>query len=196
MPLRLTLAGGALGLELYEPVRMEPFVVEDLAWSLPKLRFPVDLSGGVDSFRHRRGELTRLELATSFAALASYVRPRLREALGRSSSAPQLWPREHGVGVGLVGELGSLAFDLEWAPTGQDARWIVSNARGVGRIGVPLAHALRVADTLFGGLAERRGRVLTLSHLAQTLCRHLAPALGARTPATSASRIEKLDIDV
>ena len=62
MPLRLTVAGGALGLELYEPVALEPLVVEDLAWSLPKLRFPVDLSGGVDTFRHRRGELTRLEL--------------------------------------------------------------------------------------------------------------------------------------
>ena len=195
MPLRLTLAGGALGLELYEPVRMDPFVVEDLAWSLPKLRFPVDLSGGVDSFRHRRGQLTRLELATSFAALASFVRPRLREALGRASASPQLWPCEHGVGVGLVGELGSLAFDLEWAPTAQDARWIVSSARGVGRIGVPLAHALRVAETLFGGLAERRGRVLTLPSVAQRLCRHLAPALGARTPATAASLIEKLDID-
>jgi len=195
VPLRLTLAGGALGLELYEPVRMDPFVVEDLAWSLPKLRFPVDLSGGVDSFRHRRGQLTRLELATSFAALASFVRPRLREALGRASASPQLWPCEHGVGVGLVGELGSLAFDLEWAPTAQDARWIVSSARGVGRIGVPLAHALRVAETLFGGLAERRGRVLTLPSVAQRLCRHLAPALGARTPATAASLIEKLDID-
>jgi cellulose synthase operon protein C len=174
---------------------MEPFVVEDLAWSLPKLRFPVDLSGGVESFRHRRGELTRLEFGASFAALASYARPRLREALGRASAAPQLWSREHAVGVGLVGELGSLAFDLEWAPTGQDARWVVSNARGVGRLGVPLAHALRVADTLFAGVGERRGRVLTLSQVAQRLCRHLAPSLGARTPATAASIIEKLDIN-
>jgi len=195
VPLRLTLAGGALGLELYEPLRLDPFVVEDLAWSLPKLRFPVDLSGGVDSFRHRRGQLTRLELGASFAALASYARPRLREALGRASAPPQLWPREHGVGVGLVGELGSLAFDLEWAPSGADARWIVSNARAVGRLPVPLAHALRVAETLFDGLAERRGRVLTLSRVAQRLCRHLAPALGARAPATEASLIEKLDID-
>jgi cellulose synthase operon protein C len=96
--------------------------------------------------------------------------------------------------VGLVGELGSLAFDLEWAPTGQDARWVVSNARATGRLGVPLAHALRVAETLFGGLAERRGRVLSMSRVAQRICRHLAPSLGARTPATTASMIEKLDI--
>ncbi len=195
MPLRLTLAGGALGLELYEPLQLAPFVVEDLAWSLPELRFPVDLSGGVESFRHRRGELTRLELCATFAALASYARPRLREALGQLHSAPQLWPLESGVGVGLVGELGSLAFDLEWAAAGQDVRWVVSNARGVGQVGVPLAQALRIVDTLFAGLAERRGRVLTLTQVAQRVCRHLVPALGARAPATRASGLERLSID-
>jgi cellulose synthase operon protein C len=194
VPLRLTVAGGALGLELYEPVALEPLVVEDLAWSLPKLRFPVDLSGGVDTFRHRRGELTRLELGASFSALAGYARPRLREALGRASAAPQIWPLAHGVGIGLSGDLGSLAFDLEWAPTDQDARWVVSNARGVGRLNVPLSHALRVAETLFGGLAERRGRILTLHGVAQQLCRHLAPALGARAPSAGSSRIERLQI--
>ena len=59
-----------------------------------------------------------------------------------------------------TGDLGALAFDLRWAPSGQDARWVVSNARGVGRLHVPLAQALRVAETLFGGLAERRGRLV------------------------------------
>lgn len=169
-------------------------MVEDLAWTLPRLRFPVDLSGGVESFRHRRGELTRLELGASFAALASYARPRLREAIGQLQAAPQLWPLDNGVGVGLLGELGSLAFDLEWAPSGRDVRCVVSNARGVGRVGVPLGQALRVADTLFAGLAERQGRVLTLTHVAQRICRQLAPSLGARTPATRAASIERLQI--
>lgn len=181
-----------MGLELYEPLQLDPFVVEDLAWTLPQLRFPVDLSGGVESFRHRRGELTRLAFGASFAALASYARPRLREALGQLQATPQLWPLDNGVGVGVLGELGSLAFDLQWAPAGQDARWVVSNARGVGRVGVPLGQALRIADTLFAGLAERRGRVLTLTQVAQRICRHLAPSLGARTPATRASSIERL----
>ena len=84
----------------------------------------------------------------------------MREALGQLHAAPQLWPLDNGVGLGLLGEHGSLAFDLEWAPTGQDARWVVSNARGVGRVGVPLGHALRVADTLFAGLAERQAAEL------------------------------------
>jgi tetratricopeptide (TPR) repeat protein len=194
VPLRLTVAGGALGLEIYEAIALEPFSVEELAWSLPKLRFPVDLSGGVNSFRHRRGELSRLELRANFAALARYARNRLRDALGKATQAPQIWPLREGVGVGLVGELGALAFDLEWAPAGRDARWVVSNARSTG-VEVPLGHALRVAETLFGELAERRGRVLTLSNIAERLCRQLVPALGARTPATRSSGIERLDID-
>jgi tetratricopeptide (TPR) repeat protein len=105
-----------------------------------------------------------------------------------------LWPLDNGVGVGLLGELGSLAFDLEWAPSGQDVRCVVSNARGVGRVGVPLGQALRIADTLFAGLAERHGRVLTLTRVAQRICRQLAPSLGARSPATRGASIERLQV--
>ena len=195
MPLRLSVSGGALGLEIYEELPVEPFVVEDLAWTLPDLRFPVDLSGGVDVFRHRRGKLSRLLLRASFASLAAHVRPRLREALGRVSSPPQLWPLDDGVGVGVSGELGSLAFDLVWAPNASMARWIVSNVRGAGGVGVPLAQALRVAETMFGGHAERRGRALVSADLGRRFARLLAPTLGARAPGSGTVGIERLDID-
>ncbi len=195
VPLRLTVAGGALGLEIYEEIPLDPLVIDDLAWTLPNLRFPVDLSGGVDVFRHRRGELTHLSLRASFASLMAYARPRLRDAIGKASAAPTLWPLTDGVGIGLVGELGALAFDLQWAPSGQDARWVVSHARGVGRMSVPLSQALRVADTLFAGLAERHGRVLTVPDLGRRLCRQLAPSLGARAPDGGATSIESLDVD-
>jgi tetratricopeptide (TPR) repeat protein len=195
LPLRLTVAGGALGLEIYEEVRLDPLIVNDLAWTLPNLRFPIDLSGGVDMFRHRRGELTRLSLRLGFAHLIAYARPRLRECLGRAHAPPQFWPVPEGIGVGLVGELGALAFELHWAPAAQEARWVVVNARGVGRVSVPLSQALRVAETLFGGLAQRRGRVLSVSDLGQRVCRQLAPLLGARAPDAASTRIERLDID-
>lgn len=195
VPLRLTVAGGALGLEIYEDLRLDPLSVHELAWTLPNLRFPIDLSGGVDVFRHRRGQLTRVGLQASFEDLLAYARPRLREVMGRPGATLQLWPLDDAVGVGLTGELGALAFDLEWAPSGQDARWVVSNARGVGRMSVPLAQALRVAETLFGGLAERRGRLLVLADLARRLSRQVAPALGARAPDEGAISIERLDVD-
>jgi hypothetical protein len=151
-------AGGALGIESYEPLALDPLVVDDLAWTLPTLRFPIDLSGGVDAFRHHRGELTRLGLRASFEKLEAYARPKLREALGRASQPPQIWPLEAGVGVGIVGDLGALAFDLIWAPSARDARWVIANARGTGSVRVALAHALRVAETLFAGVAERQAR--------------------------------------
>lgn len=195
VPLRLTVAGGALGLEIYEELRLDPLIVHELAWTLPNLRFPIDLSGGVDVFRHRRGELTRVGMQASFEALIAYARPRVREAMGRVGAAVRLWPLEQGVGVGLTGDLGALAFDLQWAPSGQDARWVVSNARGVGRVHVPLGQALRVAETLFSGVAERRGRLLVAGDLGRRLSRQLAPALGARAPDEGTISIERLDVD-
>src|SRR5688572_16744822 len=170
-------------------------MVEDLAWTLPDLRFPVDLSGGVDVFRHRRGRLSRLVLSASFAKLESHARPRLREAIGRVELAPRIWPLEGAVGVGVSGELGALAFDLVWAPNAAEARWIVVNARGAGGVGVPLAQAIRVAETLFAGSAQRRGRTLVVTDLGQRLARQLAPSLGARAPGNGGVGIEALDID-
>lgn len=197
LPLRLCVAGGALGLEIYEPLELAPLVIDDLAWSLPKLRFPVDLSGGVDVFRHYRGVLTRLGVAAPLPNLTAYARPRLRDALGRALAPPLLWPLASGagLGLGLVGEHGALALDLLWAPTARDARWVVSNARGSGGIRVPLAQALRVAETLLGGIATRRGRIITSPDVGRALCRRLAPALGARTPDASSISIDELVVN-
>ncbi|MFC1641624.1 hypothetical protein ACFL5O_02885, partial [Myxococcota bacterium] len=70
-PLRLTVSRGALGIELYKSVLLGPLEVAALSWLVPSLRFPVDLSGGVPAFRHRRGDLEHLALRISQTALAS-----------------------------------------------------------------------------------------------------------------------------
>jgi tetratricopeptide (TPR) repeat protein len=194
VPLRLTVAGGSLGLELYGSVALGPLQIQELGWSLPGLRFPIDLSGGVNVFRHRRGELERLSLTATFSALGEFVRPRLREALGRAAAPPRLWPLEQGIGVGLVGELGALAFDLLWAPLDGQARLVVANARGSGTLDVPLGHALRVAETLLGHAGRRKGRLLVVEDLAGNIARELAPLLGARAPQCESARIESLSL--
>jgi hypothetical protein len=169
-----------------------PLQIQELGWSLPGLRFPVDLSGGVNVFRHRRGELERLGLTATFAKLGDFVRPRLREALGRAAAPPRLWPLEQGIGVGLVGEQGALAFDLLWAPVEGQARLVVSNARGSGTLDVPLAHALRVGETLLGATGRRKGRLLIVDDLAGAIARELVPQLGARAPQCDGVRFESL----
>lgn len=193
VPLRLTVAGGTLGLELYEPVALGPLVVHELGWSLPGLRFPLDLSGGVDVFRHRRGELERLGVRTTFAALAEHARPRLAEALGRPHAAPRVWPLAHGVGLGLVGELGALAFDLVWAPFEGQVRLVVVNPRGT--LDNPLGHALRVMDTLLAPFARRQGRLFAFDDPAGAVARQVAPMLGARAPHAAGARVHELLID-
>lgn len=194
VPLRLTVAGGRLGIELYGDMSLGPLQIQELGWSLPGLRFPVDLSGGVNVFRHRRGELERLSITATFAKLAELVRPRLREALGRAVAAPRLWPLEQGIGVGLVGEQGALAFDLAWAPVENQARLVIGNARGTGALDVPLAHALRVGETLLGGAGRRKGRLLLIDDFAGAIARAVVPQLGARAPQCDGARFESLSL--
>ncbi len=193
VPLRLTVTRGVLGLELYEPVTIGPLEVAGLAFTLPNLSFPVDLSGGVARFRHRRGDLERATLSLSFDALARFVAPRLRQALP-GAQREVVWGRSLGIGIGLAGSGFALAFDLLWAPSGGDARFLVSRARAVGLSSPALGHALRIADTVLSELATRRGRLIEVSGVGARLGKALLPAVGARVP--SADRVRFGDVVV
>lgn len=192
-PLRLSVAGGALGLETYRPLGLGPLVIEEFAWSLPSLKFPVDLSGGVDSFRHKRGELRHLVVQGSQLELERALSQKLRRLLGAGSGKVSLWPVNQGVGLGMWGDSGALAFELLWAPAGSLARMIVCNARTSGERDVPLAQALRVSDSLFGAFAKRSGRILTFTAVATELCQRLAPQLGTRAPAAHGATVSRLE---
>ncbi len=183
VPLRLTVARGRLGLELYEPVSLGPLELPELQLSFRGLSFPLDLSGGVPVFRHRRGELERLVLATSVERLRAWIEPRIRAAIGALARPLDLWPITDGLGVGIVRAGSVLAFDLLWAPTGSDVRLVVSRARGVGLTSPALGESLRILDSVFGKLSTRRGRLYRVSALGQRLGRIVLPSVGARAPA-------------
>src|SRR5262249_53067768 len=87
--LRLAIGKDGLGLELARPPRVACFDVTDLAATLPAARFPLDVSGGVSRFRHRRGELSRVELELRAAELERWAAPRLSGIVG--PRAPELW---------------------------------------------------------------------------------------------------------
>ncbi len=194
-PLRLTVTRGALGMELYEPLELGPLEVAALSLTLPGLSFPLDLSGGVPVFRHRRGDLEHLELSAGLDALARWIAPRVRDVLGREVQPPSVWSVPQGLGVGLSGEGGALCFDLLWAPVEGDARFVVARARGAG-LGAPaLGFALRAVDAALGGRAERAGRVLTFPRVGSALGRVVLPALGARAPAAGRVRFGALSAD-
>lgn len=192
--LRLAVARGALGLELYEPFDLGPISVRGLVVSLQNLRFPVDLSGGVSVFRHRRGQLEKLELALRFDGLVRWATPRLREPLGKLLRPVTVWGTPSGLGLGLVGERGALAFELMWAPADGDARVIVADCRAVGLDGPPLVAAIAVIDTLAGSFATRRGRIVTVARAGSAVARAVLPAAGARAPHVGAARFSELSV--
>lgn len=195
-PIRLTVTRGALGLEVYEPVELGPLSVQGLTVSLPGLAFPVDLSGGVPVFRHRRGEFECAELELGLAELERWTRKSLGDAIGVSEDVQAtFWPLPGGVGVGVAHGTKALAFDVLWAPVEGHARLVVSDERGVGLGAPPLGPALRVMDSLLGKVAARVGRVLRIEDVAGRLARSILPALGARAAAAAGVRLGSLEAE-
>jgi len=195
VPLRLTVTRGVLGIELYEPIELGPIDVTRLSITLPNLKFPLDLSGGVPHFRHRRGELERAVLRSTLTRLARHFESRLGDVLGTLVRPVAVFARPQGIGVGLVGQGRALAFDLLWVPEERHARFVVSDARGVGLPGAALGFALRALDAVFGGLAVRAGRVISIRDAGATLARVLLPAVGARAPSARSVRFGALSVE-
>lgn len=182
IPLRLTVTRGVLGLELYEPFELGPLRVERVSVTLPNLKFPVDLSGGVRLFRHRRGKLEHLRLSVETGRLAAWLEPRLREALGGLVRPVSVWRVPHGIGIGFVGERGAIAFDVLWAPVEGDARIVVARPRGAELVGPALGTALQVVDTAVGNFMKRDGRMFVLAGAGASIVKQVMPAVGARAP--------------
>lgn len=193
VPLRLAVSRGALGLETYAPLVLGPVSVERLELSLPSLRFPVDLSGGVKVFRHRRGRLEHLRLVLHLEDFRRFLEKRVRDALGGLIRPPSVWPLKSGIGVGLVGIDGAVAFDVLFAPLDGDARFVVSRARGA-ELGAPaLAVVLSIVDTAVGRAVTRAGRILTLERLGAAVAKVVLPEVGARAPSAGRLRCSALD---
>ncbi|MFZ5894237.1 MAG: tetratricopeptide repeat protein [Myxococcota bacterium] len=191
VPLRLTAQRGALGLELYEAVELGPLRITALTLTLTGLNFPLDLSGGVPKFRHRRGELEHVTLQIPFEALGRWIDRRVSAAF-ESVRPVSVYVVPGGLGLGMAGAGRALAFELLWAPTGGDARLVISNARGVGFDVPALAVALRVVSAAFGRLVNARGRSFSITAVGRRLGRVLLPAVGARVPAAERVRFGAL----
>jgi tetratricopeptide (TPR) repeat protein len=181
--LRLVLTRGRLGVELERPFTLAPLSVEDLALSFTDVRFPVDLSGGVDAFRHRRGRLERLRIALPAAAVASWAPPRLRGLCGPGTPACVLAPVEDGWLVGVSHEACALAFEVLIAPIRGDVRLLATAARGLGLGGPPQLVAMRALEALARPLGALRAGVLALEGAAGAVGRALLPLAGMRAAA-------------
>jgi tetratricopeptide (TPR) repeat protein len=181
--LRLAAARGALGLELDAPFGMRPLRLTGLSIVFPNIRFPIDLTGGVTRFRHRRGVLARLELDVAPTDLAAWAAPRLRGLLG--SGTPDVWLSaiEGGLAVGLADGEAALAFDVLVLPSGAGLTFVPERARGIGLGAPPQALALRALAAALGSHARVDGGGFPLPDAAGALLRAALPPAGARAPA-------------
>jgi tetratricopeptide (TPR) repeat protein len=195
IPLRLAVTKGGLGLELDHPLALGPLEVEQLSVSLVGLSFPVDLSGGVARFRHRRGALEHLGLTARRDQVAAALAPRMRGAIGATSPVVSLTAIPGGVTVGLVDGATALAFDVLWAPTEGDVRLVVSSPRSIGLATPSLGAALRAMDAAVGHAGTRAGPMFSFADAASIIARRVLPDVGARVPDTSDLRWGLLEAD-
>jgi tetratricopeptide (TPR) repeat protein len=156
--------------------------------SLPGLRFPVDLSGGVPRFRNRRGALESIAIQVSLARLAEHLAPRVRNVLGPGPCELTVLPCAQGLTFGLHQQAGALAFNAIFAPDDDCVRWVVTDARSAGLDVHSHGAALRAVEAIAGRHGERRGSVVVFDHAIKRLVREVLIDAGARAPDTSLLR--------
>ncbi len=182
--LRLAATRGTLGLELDAPYALRPLRIAALSLTFPNIRFPIDLSGGVARFRHRRGALARLVVDVSADELATWVAPRLRGLLRDGTPETWLAPIEGGLAVGLADGEAALAFDVLALPDGIGLTLVPERARGIGLGAPPQALALRALAAALRGVAQVRGGALRVPDAGVSLLLSALPDAGARAPST------------
>jgi tetratricopeptide (TPR) repeat protein len=159
----------------------------------------VDVSGGVGRFRHRRGELQRLELEVNAATLEGWAARQLRGLVSRD--APSVWVRVGSASatVCVSADVDAseateervagpcLAFDVHILAD-EDIELVASNARGAGLPAPATALAIGCLQAVLGPLWMRSGAVFTLKRPAAAIARALLPAAGARVPSSAGVR--------
>ena len=210
LALRLAIGRDGIGLELAEPAELGCLRVVELSTTLPGMRFPVDVSGGVTRFRHRRGELQILRVEVAARDVERWMAPRLRGLVGtrharrvdrgrtskvdglrglrssRSRRAPRRrTPRDAPI----------LAFDVHALAEGEDIVLVVDE-RSRGRASrAATAMALACVDAVLGAGRGARRRRLHAAAAGGGLARALLPGAGARVPSTEGVRWAALGAD-
>jgi len=182
--LQLAITRTGIGLELTAPLPLACVTVSELSASLPGLRFPLDVSGGVTRFRHRRGVVERLVLEVGRTSLESWAATRLRGVIGLSTPKVSLFVRRGGATVGILdAEAGvGLAFEVEMDAIGDAIALSLHDARAAGPLGPPTALAVRAVQAVTGHAAERHGARFVFHHIAAEVARSAFPDRGARAP--------------
>lgn len=164
----------------------------DLALSYAGIRFPIDLSGGVARFRHRRGSLTRVAVEAKPLDLMAWAGRRLRGILSESTPDLLIAPAPSGALVGMRSGGAALAFDVVVAPGERDLRLLPERARGVGLGAPPHVLALRALAAICQSFGKVVGGAVVIPDAVGMLVRHVLPNAGARAPSVAGVRWEMI----
>jgi tetratricopeptide (TPR) repeat protein len=196
--LRLAIGREGIGLELERPVSLGCLRVSAIAATFRDMRFPVDVSGGVSRFRHRRGDLQRLEVEIDARAFEAWAAPRLRGLVGERSPDVAVSFREDAITL-CVSQITSvderpgatapiLAFDLRVFADDEDLLIVVDAARGADLPRPATAIAAACIQGLVGEYAARSGSIFRVRRVARLLAHRVFPEAGARVPSADAVR--------
>lgn len=194
--LRLVVTKGKLGVELDAPFTLGPVVVEELTLSFPHVRFPVELSGGVHTFRNRRGALERVRLRLGGPEAKRWAAPRLAKVMAAPVAHHMVAPLEDGWLVGVATEDFALAFEVMVSPLDGDLRLIPSNARAAGLGEPPQALAMRVLMALAAPYGKSAGSAVIIERGPMELAQALLPLAGMRAPAARTMSWSQLTHDL
>ncbi|WP_394828751.1 hypothetical protein [Pendulispora albinea] len=187
--LRLAIGKGGLGLELGRPVSLGVLEILELVVALPTVRFPLDVSGGVSRFRHRRGNLDRIHVELHAQRLVRWAAARLRGLIGTGSCDVWIGVEKSGAIVAVSskddGRIAILGFSVTVRVEGENVSLMVGRARGTGLPAPATAMAIFALDALLGDLARREGGRFIVERAITKMVRTLLPEAGVRAPGTA-----------
>jgi tetratricopeptide (TPR) repeat protein len=182
--LRLAIGRDGLGIELAGAARFGTLEMTELGVTLPRVRFPVDVSGGVQRFRHRRGVLERLTLELSSDALMKDAAPRMRGLLAEDT--PRVWVavRPWGATVAVIDDAAGriVAFEVAVDTFEDELRLTPFSARGINLHAPAVALSIQAMQGILGRTARREGARFVIEHAPERITRAVMPEAGARAP--------------
>lgn len=211
----LTLGPERIGLALGAKVALGPLSLDEAEVRLPNLSFPLDVSGGVNRFRHRRGELVRLRLSVGFEALVAWMAPRLadvvvpgvpriRLARAREASilveiaeapATRRSPEEPAA-LAWTRPKAALAFEVAIGLEDDDVTLVVGEARGAGLAAPATRLAMEAVAKALGPAFRFDGAALSARNIGRAIGAFVFPEAGARAPRVGTIGAAGIALDV